>query len=81
MHSCKPYPAYYAEIAGQIDVDPHDCLMVGNDVRRDIAPAQQAGMATFLAEEWITNPNPEVVADRTGTLADLIEWITDKNTI
>ena len=76
MHSCKPYPAYYCEIAGQIDVDPRECLMVGNDVMRDIAPAQQVGMATFLAEEWITNPDPEVVADRTGTLADLIEWIT-----
>jgi FMN phosphatase YigB (HAD superfamily) len=77
MHSCKPYPAYYCEIAHQIDVAPRECLMVGNDVMRDIAPARQAGMVTFLAEKWVTNPDPTVVADRAGTLADLIKWITD----
>jgi FMN phosphatase YigB (HAD superfamily) len=76
MHTCKPYPAYYCEIAEQIGVPPQTCLMVGNDVRRDIAPANQAGMHTFLADRWITNPDPAVVADRTGTLSDLIAWIT-----
>jgi hypothetical protein len=45
---------------------------------RDIAPAQQAGMSTFLAEQWIANPDPTIVADRTGTLVDLIEWISQK---
>jgi HAD superfamily hydrolase (TIGR01549 family) len=77
MHTCKPYPAYYVEIAQQIGVSSQACLMVGNDVMRDIAPAREAGMATFLAERWVANPELNVTADRAGTLADLIAWITN----
>ena len=75
MHTCKPNPAYYAEIADRIRVASGECLMVGNDVMRDIVPAQQIGMHTFLAEEWIVNPDPTVQPDRSGQLSDLIAWI------
>ncbi len=56
---------------------PHACLMVGNNLVRDILPAQQAGMVTYLAEDWITNPDPEIQPDRRGTLGQLIDWIED----
>jgi HAD superfamily hydrolase (TIGR01549 family) len=75
MHTSKPSPAYYREIATRIGVSPQACLMVGNDLVRDIRPAQQAGMLTYLAEDWITNPDPEIRPDRRGTLGELIEWI------
>jgi HAD superfamily hydrolase (TIGR01549 family) len=77
MHTSKPSPAYYREIAARIDVSPRACLMVGNDLLRDILPAQQAGMITYLAEDWITNPDPEIRPDRRGTLDELIDWIGD----
>ncbi|MBN1641016.1 MAG: HAD family hydrolase [Anaerolineae bacterium] len=77
MHTTKPSPAYYAEIARRIDVPEERCLMVGNDVLRDIAPAQRAGMRTYLAEKWVTNPDPDAQPDRTGTLGELIAWIAD----
>ena len=75
MHTAKPSPADYVEIAERIDVAPQHCLMVGNDVVRDIIPAQRAGMRTFLAETWMTHPDPEAQPDGTGALADLIAWI------
>ena len=77
MHTSKPSPAYYAEIAARIGLPTRACLMVGNDVVRDILPAQQAGMITYLAEDWITNPDPEIRPDRQGTLSELIDWIKD----
>jgi FMN phosphatase YigB (HAD superfamily) len=77
MHTAKPSPAYYREIAGRIDVAPEQCLMVGNDVMRDIIPAQRTGMRTFLADTWMTNPDPEVRADGRGSLAEFIDWIED----
>jgi FMN phosphatase YigB (HAD superfamily) len=79
MHTSKPYPAYYREIAARIGVVPRACLMVGNDLVRDILPAQQAGMRTYLAEDWITNPDPEIDPDRRGTLGELIEWIENSH--
>ena len=75
MHTSKPAPAYYLEIAARIDVAPGACLMVGNDLLRDILPAQQAGMVTYLADDWVTNADPEIHPDRRGTLGELVEWI------
>jgi len=75
MHTSKPAPAYYLEIAERIDVAPGACLMVGNDLLRDILPAQRAGMRTYLADDWVTNADPAIQPDRRGTLGELAQWI------
>lgn len=51
MHTCKPDPAYYLEIAARIGRSPFECLMVGNDLDQDIAPAASAGIATFHVQD------------------------------
>jgi FMN phosphatase YigB (HAD superfamily) len=48
MSYCKPRPEYYREVADLIGVPASECLMVGNDVRMDLAPAAEAGMRTCL---------------------------------
>ena len=75
MHSCKPNPAYYLEIAAQLGVSPAECLMVGNDMHHDIAPAQAAGMYTFLADEWVANDDDQTQPDYRGKLAKLPRWM------
>jgi FMN phosphatase YigB (HAD superfamily) len=75
MHSCKPAVTYYLEIAQYLNVPVASCCMVGNDVLRDIAPAQEAGMRTYLVDEWVTNDDPRVQPDRRGPLADLSSWL------
>lgn len=69
MHACKPNPQYYREIASRIGADPTECVMVGNDVEQDIAPARKVGMKTF----WITDAAglpTDVASDWRGTLED-----------
>ncbi len=69
MHSSKPNPAYYREIAEHLRCTPGDCVMIGNDVRMDILPARRAGIKTF----WITDAGhmpTDVPAEWRGTLAD-----------
>lgn len=70
MHSSKPSPAYYLEIATRLKCPAEECVMIGNEVEMDILPARRAGMKTF----WITDA-PElptdVPADWRGTLAQL----------
>ena len=72
MHTCKPSPDYYLETAKLLALPPAACWMVGNDVARDIAPAQQAGMRTFLADEWLVNDDAEIQPDHRGRLVDLL---------
>lgn len=78
MHTAKPAPAYYAEITTQLGVAAAECLMVGNDLLLDIAPAKRAGMGTFLADWWLLNSDSAIQADRRGSLTDLIAWIQAK---
>ena len=76
MHACKPFAEYYVEIADRLNVSPSDCWMVGNDVLRDVVPAQEAGMHTFLVDEWLANSDPNVGPDRRGRLGDVYKWLT-----
>ncbi len=69
MHSSKPNPAYYQEIAKMCQCEPSQCVMVGNEVQMDILPARRAGMKTF----WVTNAGDlptDVPTDWRGTLED-----------
>jgi HAD superfamily hydrolase (TIGR01549 family) len=83
MHATKAHPAYYREILAQLGRQPGDCLMVGDDWKRDIAPAASVGIPGY----WITNSSdappalPPGRGDKRGglvgrgTLADLGDWI------
>ncbi len=74
MHSSKPSPAYYREIAARLGRSPQECVMIGNEVHMDILPARHAGMKTF----WITDAAElptDVPADWRGTLADFGELL------
>lgn len=69
MHSSKPNPAYYREIAGRLKCAPEDCVMIGNEVQMDILPARRAGMKTY----WITDAGgmpTDVPSDWRGTLEE-----------
>ena len=74
MHTSKPNPAFYREIATHIGCAPGDCVMIGNEVEMDILPARHVGMKTF----WVTDagvPPADAPADWFGTLADLRELL------
>ncbi|MFX0207827.1 MAG: HAD family hydrolase [Candidatus Hodarchaeota archaeon] len=47
----KHNPGYYRNIAKSLKIPTTECLMVGNDLKNDIVPAQEVGMQTFLLIE------------------------------
>jgi FMN phosphatase YigB (HAD superfamily) len=53
-HYCKPQAGYFQEIADHLDVDPQNCLMVGNDSCHDLA-ASAIGMKTYLVDTWLVD--------------------------
>lgn len=72
MHFCKPNPQYYLEIASRLNLDPGECLMVGNDLRDDIQGARAAGMKTYLVENMVVNSlSLDVSADYSGKAEEL----------
>ena len=71
MSTCKPRIDYYLELATILNVDPSDCLMVGNDMEQDL-PASEVGMGTYLVEgHVISRGKSNLEPDARGSLEDL----------
>lgn len=74
FHFSKTHAAYYAEVLGRMGWPDEPILMVGNDLERDIQPAQKLGLATFHVDgESASSSGPE--AGARGTLTDLRRWL------
>lgn len=72
---CKPNLNYYKEILNQLQVEPEECLMVGNDVAEDMI-AQQLGMKVFLLTDCLINKNnTDIATYPSGNFDKLIEYI------
>ncbi|MFQ6101660.1 MAG: HAD family hydrolase [Anaerolineae bacterium] len=56
MHATKAHPAYYREILAQLGRQPDECLMVGDDWERDIAPAGSVGIPGYWIAELDDTP-------------------------
>jgi FMN phosphatase YigB (HAD superfamily) len=70
FHFSKTYPAYYAEMLGRMGWPDGPVLMVGNDMQRDILPAQRLGLKTYHVDgSPASGSGPE--ADLRGNLFDL----------
>ena len=69
----KPNPKYYLDLCETLDVEPKDCLMIGNDERQDIFAASSAGMNCYLVTDYLyTYPECKVNCEK-GSFEDLIE--------
>lgn len=58
---CKPNLRYYAEILDKLQVQPGECLMVGNDADEDMA-AEKLGMRVFLLTDCLINRQAQDVS-------------------
>jgi HAD superfamily hydrolase (TIGR01549 family) len=72
----KPHAAYYQELIDKLDLDPAECIMVGNDVQEDGA-AKLAGIDVFIVEGWVINRTSEPTQHQ-GSWSDLIAWAEEK---
>ncbi|MBQ8145737.1 MAG: HAD family hydrolase [Clostridia bacterium] len=75
----KPNPKYYLEIASRMDIDPKECLMVGNDVSDDMS-ASLAGMDVFLLTDCLINTkNLDIEPYPQGSFEELYDYINKKS--
>ena len=71
----KPKARYYEEFVSAIGLAPSECLMVGNDARRDF-PRPDIGMRTAYVGH--THPRRAVWCGRMSELADALPAIVDE---
>ena len=74
---CKPNLDYYKEILKENNLEPQECLMVGNDVDEDMI-AQKLGLQVFLlTDNLINNTNQDIRCYPNGNFKDLMKFIKD----
>lgn len=73
FHFTKTYPAYFAEVLGRLGWPDGPALMVGNDLQRDLIPANQLGLKTY----WIDGQAPSGAGFEAGRgrLEELRPWL------
>jgi len=71
----KPNIKYYESILNRINVNPQDCIMVGNDAEEDMC-AEKVGLDVFLITTNLLNrKNKDISNYKQGTLKDFENFI------
>lgn len=74
-YHCKPNPAYYQDIIDKLELNPSECLMVGNDVDEDMVAAT-LGMKVFLLTDSLINKhNKDIAQYPYGSFKELIKYL------
>lgn len=73
---CKPNKEYYLELLSKLNLNPEECLMVGNDVDEDMEAGLSAGMQVFLITDCLINKhNLDINKYPNGSFKDFREYI------
>ncbi|MCR5652415.1 MAG: HAD family hydrolase [Ruminococcus sp.] len=73
--SCKPNPEYFTEIAEKINLNPEQCLMVGNDVDEDMISASSVGMDVFFVKDCMINRGDKDYSQyKQGSFKDFLDY-------
>lgn len=71
----KPNPAYYRDLLAQFNLDPAQCLMIGNDADEDMAAANAAGIPAYLVTDNLINRNNIPITCPSGSYAGMVEYL------
>ena len=72
----KPNPEYYLEVCAAIGVDPMKCLMVGNDMKEDMA-AREVGMDGWILTDYLIEASEDKASWR-GTRVDFLKKVKEE---
>lgn len=74
---CKPDVRYFKELLDRYELNPKECLMVGNDVGEDLV-VRELGVQTYLVTDTMENPmNLAIETDYQGTMEELLKFVEE----
>ena len=73
----KPAPDIYLKASELLNLDPSECLMVGNDVEEDLA-IRSLGVPVFLITDTMENKkNLPIDSEYQGSMKELLEFVKE----
>ena len=74
MTACKPHPQFFATVLAQLDCQPDQAVMVGDNPEADMG-ARQSGLRTFWVDRGHVARPSQVRCDQRGNLRDLYHLV------
>jgi putative hydrolase of the HAD superfamily len=74
FHYCKPHLGFFEEMAEKLNLEPTECLIVGNQPAEDII-VRELGLKTFLLDD----STDKAQSDGSGDFSDLYQLILKSN--
>ena len=74
-HYCKPNPNYYLDVCRQIDAEPQECLLIGNDEDDDMHAGARAGLNCYLVTDSLVPSKHRAWRGAKGSMKDLIHLL------
>ncbi|GAA4679735.1 HAD family hydrolase [Frondihabitans cladoniiphilus] len=71
----KPSPVMYLHVTDSLDVDPADCVYVGDGGSHELSGARDVGMTAVLFERPGTPPVPQWDGLRVSSIADVAQIV------
>jgi FMN phosphatase YigB (HAD superfamily) len=71
---CKPNVQFFTEVLSEIDEQPENCLMVGNDVEEDLV-SKKVGLRTYLIDNNIIHRGGKIITDYRGSYDDFYRFV------
>lgn len=75
QYFCKPNPNYYKDILNKYNLDPKDCLMIGNDVYEDMYPCVSLGLDTYLITDCLIDSDKFEYKGKRGNFKEMLEFL------
>lgn len=72
----KPNVKYYEKLCEKLNINPENCLMIGNSEDEDMHPAASLGMDTFLVEGFVKPAKEIPYTGKRGSFEDMINYIS-----
>lgn len=72
---CKPNPDYYRDVMAALNVQPGECVMVGNDVTEDMVAETLGAKVFLLTDSLINKENKDISVYPHGSFPELMDFI------
>ena len=72
---CKPNPEYFFSVVKRLGVEPHECLLIGNDEYEDMYAGTVAGLNCYLVTDTMIPSKEHPWSGDRGSFEDLIAFL------
>jgi len=74
---CKPNPQYFLSVCQRLNVEPSECLMIGNDEEEDMYACTKVGMDGYLVTDTMIPSEKHPWDGPRGTFAQMVEMLNN----